>query len=285
MHHGRILFFTSWLDMNSVPRRPNFFIAGAQKSGTSTLYNMLVRHPDIFLSQQKELDFFSKPPATRGTFDQYLEHFASAGTEKYVGEATPHYFSSARGDMWMSPIARQISQMVGKDIRIALILRDPVERTLAGWRHNIIHGSIGADVSPFDAPPGQGIIHLSHYARHWQIWHEMFADACFHVSVFDDLTVRPRGLLEDHLEWLGLHLAQDVYDRFDFQWKFNSSDQNRKRRNIETLPRVDLSTVERLSDLFADDIELVRNQTGQPLAHWGRAEEICDRYNASVSLP
>ena len=269
--------------MNTGSRLPNFFIIGAQKSGTSTLYNMLTLHPDIFMSRQKELDFFSKPPATRGSFEAYLKNFAEAGTQRYVGEATPHYFNSARDGSRLSPMARQISEMIGTDIRLALILRDPVERTLAGWKHNIIHGSISADVSPFDAPPGQGIIHLSHYARHWDVWHDYFPQSCFHMSLFDDLAQRPRGLLHDVLTWLDLDPAAEEYANYNFGYKFNSATDNRVRQNVGTLPRIDLATVQRLCDLFAEDIELVRCETGRALSHWGQAQEICDRYNASVA--
>lgn len=244
---------------------------------------MLAAHPDIFMSKRKELDFFSKPQESRGSFDDYLVNFAAADVQRYVGEATPHYFNSSRHGTPISPMARQISQMIGTDVRIALILRDPVERTLAGWRHNIIHGSIGANVSPFDAPPGQGIIELSHYHRHWHVWQNYFPTECFHISLFDDLATRPRGLLEDVLFWLELDPAREIYDGFRFDHKFNSAAQNRERRNIETLPQVDLDTVRRLCDLFAEDIELVRRLTGYDLSHWGQAEEICDRHNAAVS--
>jgi hypothetical protein len=40
------------------PKLPNLLIIGAMKAGTSSLHDYLSHHPDIFMSQQKELDFF-----------------------------------------------------------------------------------------------------------------------------------------------------------------------------------------------------------------------------------
>src|SRR3989304_3773838 len=41
-------------------RKPNLFIVGAPKAGTTALHYFLKQHPDIFMSQMKELRFFSK---------------------------------------------------------------------------------------------------------------------------------------------------------------------------------------------------------------------------------
>ena len=41
-------------------KKPNFFIVGEPKSGTTTLYDLLKTHPDIFMPEEKEPSYFSK---------------------------------------------------------------------------------------------------------------------------------------------------------------------------------------------------------------------------------
>ena len=84
-------------------RRPNFFIAGAAKSGTSAMWRYLSTHPDIFFSRLKEPHFFASDlddSVVRNpelTMDDYLSLFDDAGDAKVVGEASVHYlFSTAR---------------------------------------------------------------------------------------------------------------------------------------------------------------------------------------------
>jgi hypothetical protein len=111
--------------------KPNLFISGAQKSGTSTLHNMLAMHPDIYMSQQKELNFFNRGDITEQDFDRYLENFSGAKEQKYVGEATPHNYSSNANKDGKSATANRIARFIGTNITLVLILRNPVERALA----------------------------------------------------------------------------------------------------------------------------------------------------------
>jgi Sulfotransferase domain len=110
-------------------RVPDFFIVGHQKCGTTALYLMLRSHPEIFMSDVKEPQFFAtdqrSPFASRRassakrprTLDAYLSLFAAAAPEQLVGEASPQYLRSetaARGIAALQPAAR-----------IVAILREP----------------------------------------------------------------------------------------------------------------------------------------------------------------
>jgi hypothetical protein len=109
------------------PRVPDFFIVGHHKSGTTALYQMLKRHPQIFMPDLKEPKFFAsdlparlEPPTARklpGTLEEYLALFAGASPEQRAGEASPSYLRSHAA-------AGQIAQ-VQPDARIVAILREP----------------------------------------------------------------------------------------------------------------------------------------------------------------
>ncbi len=107
-------------------RLPDFFIVGQPKSGTTALYEMLRRHPQIFMPAGKEPWFFAselhertppRPEGTPATLDQYLELFAGARPDQRVGEASALY-------LWSRTAARGIAE-VAPAARIVAILREP----------------------------------------------------------------------------------------------------------------------------------------------------------------
>jgi sulfotransferase family protein len=111
-------------------RVPDFFIVGAPKSGTTSLYQMLRRHPQIYMPDLKEPRFlasdmrpragFSEGPKDIGypvTLDDYLALFDDAMPEQRVGEASTSY-------LWSRTAAATIAELQ-PDARIIAILREP----------------------------------------------------------------------------------------------------------------------------------------------------------------
>jgi hypothetical protein len=112
--------------------KPNFFIVGKPKSGTTTLHAMLNQHPDVFMSPVKEPNHFARDSIeaserrNRGfqglpykNREEYLKLFEAAGKEKVVGESSTGYM-----------LSRQAAQQIrafNPEARILMILREPVE--------------------------------------------------------------------------------------------------------------------------------------------------------------
>src|ERR1035438_1302883 len=70
----------------------DFVIVGAQKAGTTSLFEYLRRHPELSLPAGKEMPFFSDEDARGRGWDDYLRKaFAFAGPESKWGTATPQY--------------------------------------------------------------------------------------------------------------------------------------------------------------------------------------------------
>src|SRR6476661_6165514 len=74
------------------PKRPDFIIVGAMKSGTTQLYNFITMHPDIEKAKSKEIHYFTLY-YDKGE-EWYLDHFHSS-PNKLIGEASPTYFHLA----------------------------------------------------------------------------------------------------------------------------------------------------------------------------------------------
>lgn len=115
------------------PPRVTFIIAGVQKGGTTALFNYLQDYPDIALPETKEQHFFddegldwNHPP-----YDVYEGRFPEVDGRP-CGEATPIY-------TWW-PQALQRIRAYNPDMRLILVLRDPVQRAWSQWRMEYARG-------------------------------------------------------------------------------------------------------------------------------------------------
>lgn len=125
--------------------RPNLFIVGAQKSGTSGLARWLSEHPQVFMCFPKEPGYFAfkdkgypyldgyghKAPASEYVVSDeraYLRLFADTPMDSSVlGEASTWYFA-------IPGVAQRIKQF-NPQTKILIILRNPVERAYSAWCH------------------------------------------------------------------------------------------------------------------------------------------------------
>src|SRR5579872_1954454 len=81
---------------------PNFFLVGAMKSGTTSLYRYLNAHPQVYMSPIKEPNYFcsdfipqpSDPAGKIVSWDDYVRLFRAAGNETAIGEASVVYLCS-----------------------------------------------------------------------------------------------------------------------------------------------------------------------------------------------
>lgn len=114
-------------------RMPNFFIIGAAKAGTTTLYDHLIQHPQVFPSWRKETMFFSREEYYRKGFGRYQNRYFQ-GAEDYPVrvEATPHYL------YWSEKVAFRIKEAYGdRPVKFMVSFRDPVSRAYS-WYWNMV---------------------------------------------------------------------------------------------------------------------------------------------------
>lgn len=116
-------------------KKPNFFIVGAAKSGTSALYRYLREHPNIFMPELKEPHFFATDHPNQRiirTMDEYLRLFYPAGSQHLaVGEASPQYLRS--------DLALQNIRDFNPQARIIIMLRNPVDRIYSLHSHMVFN--------------------------------------------------------------------------------------------------------------------------------------------------
>ncbi|MEA3469299.1 MAG: sulfotransferase, partial [Thermodesulfobacteriota bacterium] len=114
--------------------KPNFFLIGAARSGTTSLHKYLEAHPEIFMSEVKEINYFSNNRYWEKGINWYESHFKTA-TEKIRGEASTSYTNY--------PLIKDVPKRLFHylpDAKFIYILRDPIDRFLSHYLHRIRRG-------------------------------------------------------------------------------------------------------------------------------------------------
>jgi hypothetical protein len=119
---------------------PDFVGVGAQKAGTSWWYSLLAQHPGVVVPRSvdprlhKELHFFDRywdPQTPRADVESYQRYFPRP-VGALSGEWTPRYMA----DPWTIPLLARVAPAT----KILVLLRDPVDRYLSGFRHGLERG-------------------------------------------------------------------------------------------------------------------------------------------------
>ncbi len=126
--------------------KPNFLVVGAAKSGTTSLFNYLTKHSDIYIPAVKECRFFSQLPknykglgaeffANNGITDErnYFELF-SGYEDKVCGDISNDYL------YYYETSIKNILKYLGNKIKIVIILRNPIDRAYSNYMHHIRDG-------------------------------------------------------------------------------------------------------------------------------------------------
>jgi hypothetical protein len=118
---------------------PDFLVLGAQKAGTTALYEYLRRHPQITGPSWKEVSFFDRHWARGESW--YRGNFPNVARTrgKHVGEASPSYV--------FHPLAPRRVQEVVPEARLIVLVRNPVDRALSQYNHEV---ALGREPLPFE---------------------------------------------------------------------------------------------------------------------------------------
>jgi len=115
--------------------QPDFLVAGAMKSGTSSLFYYLSQHPRIASPLRKETHYFTAGHRAGKRERWYRAHFPlrwQVGRNRLTGEATPGY-------MFETGIPQRIAEAL-PEVRIIVVLRDPAARAISHYHHEVALG-------------------------------------------------------------------------------------------------------------------------------------------------
>lgn len=198
-------------------KRPDFFIVGAPKCGTTALYEYLRGHPQVFMPFHKEPLFFGSDLGTRyGRMSQaeYLALFADADPAHRAGEASAWY-------LYSTAAAREIAEF-SPDAQIFVMLRNPVD-VMHAQHSQLLYNQQEDIVSFADAldaeadrrqgrrlPPGpvrpENLRYrdMVRFSEQLERYLEVFGADRVHTVIYDDLLADVGGVYERALRFLGV---------------------------------------------------------------------------------
>jgi hypothetical protein len=192
-------------------RKPNFFIVGAPRCGTGSLWTYLRGHPEIYMPAEKELYFFDTDlwgnEAWAPSLEQYLESFSAAGDRIRIGEATPSYLRSLA--------APKAIKALSPGAQIIMMLRNPVDVMYSLHSQGLSYDT--EPVAHFETAlradalrTGRELIgyrEFTDFPGQVQRYFDLFGRENAHVIIYDDLKADPAGTFQRTLRFLGVSLG------------------------------------------------------------------------------
>ncbi len=243
----RTTLTTVYRNITASQRRfPDFLVIGANKCGTTTLYNYLIEHPNIKSASKKEIHFFDNPGNFSKGVGWYRAQFpikslVSPKTESFItGEATPAYL--------FHPIAPQRVAKYLPDTKIIVMLRNPVDRAYSHYQMTCRNGNELLTFSDAISKESERIdwilkkmeqeanFYDVDYARYsylsrgiyvdqLQRWTELFDQKQILVLKSEDFFSKPQAALEKTINFLGLSQWQPAQSKIShvggYQTKMN----------------------------------------------------------------
>jgi Sulfotransferase domain len=198
---------------------PDFLLIGAQRGGTTSLFEYLYRHPQVATPTHKEIHFFDDN-WSRGV-NWYRRFFPIAGHEKLTGESSPYY-------LFHPAVPERVAKILPR-VRLIALLRDPISRAHSQYHHSVRLGYeqlsfedalrleaerlAGQEQALLADPSHESFSHREHsyatrglYATQLERWLSFFGWEQLLVLRTKDLLERPKTTVNAVLEFLGLQL-------------------------------------------------------------------------------
>jgi len=211
---------------------PNFYMLGAPKAGTTSLFSYLIQHPEIYDCKFKETRFFLDEKLYDRGLPFYLDKYF-AGAEKFSirGEATPAYLGNC------DAVAPRMKETLGDNLpKLLIILRDPVDRAWSNYQHRkrylvesmSFEESLADDENRRKAGKGIFFQYFSGglYGKQISEWMKYYPKEQFAIHFYEELKKDPQQLLKDVFNFLEVDSSIEI----DLSKKKNTAGEIRFKR-------------------------------------------------------
>lgn len=197
---------------------PNFFIIGAPRAGTTTLYEYLKKILLVYMSPLKEPQYFSPNCSLTDGLrrivdrDEYLCLFKGVQNEKVIGEASTSY-------LWDPKSAELIYHDI-PNAKIICILRDPIQRAFSHYRIHLrsnfekqtFHEAIMKINDHFDPHTTNRYLHAGLYSEQIQRYLNLFGKNQVKIIIFEEFIKNPKEVVEDILKFLDIYIKLNSFE-------------------------------------------------------------------------
>lgn len=279
---------------------PNFLTIGAMKSGTTSLHEYLSRHPEIYMSTKKEIDFFCHEKKYKRGLNWYKVYFPV--NAKVRGESSQNYSKYH----WWKNVPKRILSNLGAETKFIYILRDPLERVYSHYHEMQEQNCAPTSLEDYilkDLSENE-IVLTSCYHKQLNHFLEYFPLKNFKIITLEKLQRERLEVMNEVFHFLGV---EELKDDDLFSFTKNSSKEKKARSEIahiiSTNPilikakklvpaeltealrtsqvykklafkKIDLSTrmsektESKLKQIFKQDTDELRKLTGMKLEDW-----------------
>jgi hypothetical protein len=271
-------------------RMPEFIIIGEMRCGSTTLWEMLDRHPSLGFPEEKELHFFDDRDGrwSRGP-DWYSNLFKQIPDGSLCGEATPDY-------LFHDGACERIASAI-PDVRLVVILRDPKQRAWSHYWHNIRRGretlafgeALEAEAARMQDPDVSIRSHFSyvtrgHYVRRLQHFARFFGRDALCVVFLEELIARPAETMREVCLHIGVDPLAEVLgsmppqrNKADYpRWPVFSALTHRMMKSLEGNSLLSMP-----ARAFAAATRSLRTYSGQPRMDAATCDWMRDIYRPS----
>ncbi len=262
---------------------PNFFIVGANKAGTTSLYYYCSQHPEIFMAKAKEPMFFTAntPPREQENinkadkFDLYYQYFTlqeylglfETATEPIRGESSTIYLSHPDAAVWI----RKISP----DSKIVAILRNPIERAISDFEFQTkvnqtekrtlsqaMNDSLNKRIDPshqdlvfgnLSKSPGR-YVNLGLYSSQIKRYKQYFPEKQLFIADYEEYNTDTINFVKKIYSFLEVS---------DF-----TPNANRLNTSGKSKPEVEKDLMSKMKDFFRDDIKQLQSLVSFDVMKW-----------------
>src|SRR5215211_4057915 len=191
---------------------PNLIIIGGLKCGTTSLHHYLNLHPEIAMSRPKELNFFVAELNWPLGRDWYADHFDPKAPVR--GESSPHYTNRPSFD----GVPERMRDVLGADIRLIYVVRDPIDRMLSHYLHNVGGGYDDRTLTDALSDPGSSYVARSRYFFQLEPYIEAFGAERIAIVGREELKDDRIGVMRRAFEFLGVDPAF-TSEQFEREWE------------------------------------------------------------------
>jgi hypothetical protein len=238
---------------------PNLVIIGAMKCGTSALHRYLDLHPEIAMSEPKELNFFYGPDGPSGDAwhpgnwhrgpEWYASHWPNGMPVR--GESSPGYTSPSHAG-----VAERMAALI-PTARLIYLVRDPVGRALSQYRHHVADGTEGRSQEEALLDPASQYVLRGQYFDRVRPFLEVFPRSRIAIISHEELLTERRMSLRALFAFLEVDV--DFWsDGLNLLWHASNRGETRLCTRLHA----------RLAEAFVDDANRLREFAGRAFPGW-----------------
>ncbi len=191
---------------------PNLIIIGGLKCGTTSLHHYLNLHPEIAMSRPKELNFFVSELNWPLGRDWYAGHFDPSA--RIRGESSPHYTNRPS----FNGVPGRMRELLGFGVRLVYVVRDPIDRMLSHYLHNVGGGYEDRSLVDALSDPESSYVARSRYFFQVEPYLEEFGADRVQIVGREELKADRPGTMRRSFEFLGVD-PNFTSEQFEREWE------------------------------------------------------------------